>query len=186
MILFVIGGCGSGKSAYAENVLLRLADKGKCGKYYIATMKIYDDEMLRKVERHRELRRGKGFITIEKEVDIHKAFEGIETGKARAALLECATNLAANEMFADSEVKSEIQTADKVINDIKSLSDGLTHLVIVSGNVFEDGGACAGALYDESTLGYIRALGMINRGLAAIADQAVEVVAGIPVVVKGG
>lgn len=194
MTVLVIGGSGSGKSAYAENALLKLADESECKKYYIATMKIYDDEMQRKVDRHREFRCGKGFITIEKEIDIHKAFEGIEIGQNRAVLLECVTNLAANEMFSDNGIKSERLTADKIIRDIKALSEKLTYLVIVSGNIFEDGISgkrasydeisCDGASYDKTTLGYIRALGRINREIAEIADEVVEVVAGIPVVIK--
>ena len=38
--------------------------------------------------------------------------------------------------------------------------------------------------YDESTMNYIKAMGIVNRGLAAMAESVVEVVAGIPVAVK--
>ena len=38
--------------------------------------------------------------------------------------------------------------------------------------------------YDESTMNYIKAMGTVNRGLAAMAESVVEVVAGIPVAVK--
>lgn len=51
MITLVLGGSGSGKSAYAEHLL-----DGKTNKYYIATMQVYDAEGEKKVARHRRLR----------------------------------------------------------------------------------------------------------------------------------
>ena len=65
MITLVLGGSGSGKSAYAEHLL-----DGKTNKYYIATMQVYDAEGEKKVARHRRLRAGKGFVTIEQPRDI--------------------------------------------------------------------------------------------------------------------
>ena len=52
---------------------------------------------------------------------------------------------------------------------------------MVSSNVFEDGIA-----YDETTMEYIRAMGIINQRLAAMADRVVEVVAGLPVLCQKG
>ena len=63
--------------------------------------------------------------------------------------------------------------------DILDLADRLTALVVVTNNVFEDG-----VPYDETTLAYIRALGKINRNLAASAQEVWEVAAGIPVCLK--
>ena len=63
MMILILGGSGSGKSAYAEDYLLRTAGDKK--KYYIATMQIWDEEMQAKVARHHRLRQGKGFTTIE-------------------------------------------------------------------------------------------------------------------------
>ena len=62
MVRFVYGGSGSGKSAFAEQLVV------SCGaerKYYVATMKVYGDEGRRKVARHQKLRENKGFVTIE-------------------------------------------------------------------------------------------------------------------------
>ena len=68
MITLVTGGSGSGKSAYAESLL------SSCEgiRYYIATMQIYDAEGEKKVERHRKLRAGKGFLTIESPMNVGK------------------------------------------------------------------------------------------------------------------
>ena len=172
----IIGGSGSGKSAYAEDYMVSISEDRK--KYYIATMQIYDEEGKRKVERHRMLRGGKGFSTIEQPVDIGKAAEKMEA-EDRTALLECVSNLTANEMFSGEVPATEEVITEKIVGGIAVLNRELTHLVIVSNNVFEDGN-----VYDKTTMAYIRAMGRINQKLAEMADEVVEVVVGIPIVIK--
>ena len=172
----IIGGSGSGKSAYAEDYMVSISEDRK--KYYIATMQIYDEEGKRKVERHRMLRGGKGFSTIEQPVDIGKAAEKMEA-EDRTALLECVSNLTANEMFSGEVPGTEEVITEKIVGGIAVLNRELTHLVIVSNNVFEDGN-----VYDKTTMAYIRAMGHINQKLAEMADEVVEVVVGIPIVIK--
>ena len=172
----IIGGSGSGKSAYAEDYMVSISEDRK--KYYIATMQIYDEEGKRKVERHRMLRGGKGFSTIEQPIDIGKAAEKMEDGD-RTALLECISNLTANEMFLEEVPGTEEVITEKIVGEIAVLNRELTHLVIVSNNVFEDGN-----VYDKTTMAYIRAMGRINQKLAEMADEVVEVVVGIPIVIK--
>ena len=176
MMTLIIGGSGSGKSAYAEDYTISLSEDRK--KYYIATMQIYDEEGKRKVERHRMLRGGKGFSTIEQPVDIGKAAEKMEA-EDRTALLECVSNLTANEMFSGEVPGTEEAITEKIVGGIAVLNRELTHLVIVSNNVFEDGN-----VYDKTTMAYIRAMGRINQKLAEMADEVVEVVVGIPIVIK--
>ncbi|MDY2700014.1 MAG: bifunctional adenosylcobinamide kinase/adenosylcobinamide-phosphate guanylyltransferase [Lachnospiraceae bacterium] len=176
MMTLIIGGSGSGKSAYAEDYIFSLSEKRK--KYYIATMKIYDEEGEKKIQRHRMLRSGKGFSTIEQPVDIGKALEKMKAGE-RTALLECISNLTANEMFSEEVQGTEEVITEKIVSGIASLNKKLDHLVIVSNNVFEDG-----KVYDNTTMAYIRAMGQINQKLAELADEVVEVVVGIPLVIK--
>ena len=176
MMTLIIGGSGSGKSAYAEDYMVSISEDRK--KYYIATMQIYDIEGKRKVERHRMLRGGKGFSTIEQPVDIGKAAEKMEA-EDRTALLECVSNLTANEMFSGEVPGTEEAITEKIVGGIAVLNRELTHLVIVSNNVFEDGN-----VYDKTTMAYIRAMGRINQKLAEMADEVVEVVVGIPIVIK--
>ena len=170
-------------------------------------MQIFDDEGQRKIDRHRRLRAGKGFITIEQPRDIQNAVSKLQSESSlktgRSALLECMSNLVANEMFPpvdasgmqaaeaeketldDPENMNDYETAQishvskKVLKEVSILSENVAELVIVTNNVFEDG-----VSYDESTMNYIKAMGIVNRGLAAMAEHVVEVVAGIPVVVK--
>lgn len=200
MITLIIGGSGSGKSAYAEDYVLAAA--ADLPKYYIATMQVYDAEGERKVERHRRLRAGKGFVTIEQPTNIGKAgikiagnawneqekgdiheVDGMdapnEEKQGGVALLECMSNLVANEMFSGEQMPETDAVVRRVTEEIEALAKQLTHLVIVSNNVFEDGIA-----YDASTLRYIEALGRINTRLADLADHVLEVVVGIPVTVK--
>ena len=196
MMVLVVGGSGSGKSSYAEKVTVSLAQESvkeitkpentslsdlelhTAKKYYLATMQVFDDEGGKMVERHRNLRNGKGFFTIEQPVRISGALEKMEDGD-RAVLLECISNLTANEMFSEKKAMTEIQVTENVIRDIKMLKEQTNHLVVVSNNVFEDG-----ITYDETTTKYIQAMGKINQKLAALADRVVEVVAGIPVIFK--
>ena len=177
MMVLVVGGSGSGKSSYAEKTAVSLAQSGM-KKYYLATMQVFDDEGRKKVDRHRKLRNGKGFFTIEQPIRISSALEKMEDGD-RAVLLECISNLTANEMFSEKKTMTEIQVTENVIRDIKMLKEQTNHLVVVSNNVFEDG-----ITYDETTTKYIRAMGKINQKLAALADRVVEVVEGIPVIIK--
>ena len=175
MITLVTGGSGSGKSAYAESLL------SSCEgiRYYIATMQIYDAEGEKKVERHRKLRAGKGFLTIESPMNVGKIrFAMCRRSRAGAiqagdreksagqlrkemALLECMSNLTANEMFTKDGMKSEEEVVEKIVSEIQTLSQKLDNLVIVTNNVFEDG-----VIYDAGTMEYLRALGRINAALA--------------------
>ena len=185
MMVLVVGGSGSGKSSYAEETSVFLAQENgneiPMKKYYLATMQVFDDEGRKKVEKHRNLRNGKGFFTIEQPTRISDALEKMEDGE-RAVLLECISNLTANEMFSEKKgekAKTEIQVTGNVIRDIRLLKEQTNHLVVVSNNVFEDG-----ITYDETTTKYIQAMGKINQELAALADRVVEVAAGIPVILK--
>lgn len=208
MITLITGGSGSGKSEYAEKYICHAPNKKGCKeKYYIATMQVFDDEGQRKIDRHRRLRAGKGFITIEQPRDIQNAVSKLQSENylktGRLALLECMSNLVANEMFPpvdasdtkeaepnkealdepenmrDYENTKISRVSKKVLKEVRSLSENVAELVIVTNNVFEDG-----VCYDESTMNYIKAMGIVNRGLAAMAESVVEVVAGIPVAVK--
>ncbi len=186
MMVFVIGGSGSGKSVYAEQLAVSLSEKQTLSfqtdcaakKYYLATMKIYDKEGQHKVERHRRLRSGKGFFTIEQPTIIRKALEKMEGGN-RTVLLECISNLTANEMFSEGKTVTEMQVVENITQDIRLLKEQTTNLIVVSNNVFEDG-----MIYDKGVMAYIRAMGKINRNLAELAEHVVEVTAGIPLVIK--
>ena len=68
---------------------------------------------------------------------------------------------------------------EKIVRDIKALASKLDSLVIVSNNIFEDG-----IEYDQYSMEYIRALGLINQKLSDMAEEVIEVVVGLPVKIK--
>lgn len=184
MIFLVYGGSGSGKSEFAENLCTEIAGtKGRtsgCSKFYIATMKARDSESLERIERHKKQRAGKGFFTIEKEMNLAElAGSDRKEFSSSTALLECMSNLLANEMFSSAEDKDESFYREKILADIRILAVVFKNLVIVSGNVFEDGRE-----YDRLTKKYMRLLAAVNAELAVSADSVYELVAGIPVKIK--
>lgn len=100
MFHLITGGSGSGKSLYAEEQTLWMSkqnEKQKAGNpcIYIATMKPYGEETLKKIERHRQLRAGKGFLTAE----CYGRLDRICLPENSGILLECMSNLAANELY---------------------------------------------------------------------------------------
>lgn len=175
MVILIMGGSGSGKSAFAEKCVM---DTGIEKKYYLATMQVYGEEGLKKVERHKQLRSGKGFITIERQTRIELAANELPK-ESSVVLLECMSNLVANEMFTETEMYDSEYVVNKVINGMKELIDKADTTVIVTNNVFEDG-----IEYDHGTKEYMKALGTINQKLAVMADTVYEVVVGIPVKIK--
>lgn len=62
MLILVSGGAASGKSEYAESLIVRAGHEKRT---YIATMEIFDAEGERRAARHRAMRAGKGFTTLE-------------------------------------------------------------------------------------------------------------------------
>ena len=172
MMTLVTGGAKCGKSQYAEKLLENFAGK----KYYIATMEPYGEEALAAIVRHRKLRAGKGFETIERYTDIDGlvTMEEFRLTQGCGILLECTANLCANEMFKDGRI---CDPTEKILRGFLRLKDISAEFVIVTNEVGSDG-----ISYEEGTAEYIRVLGTVNRMTAQMADRVVECVYGIPVV----
>ena len=169
MITLVTGGSKCGKSSYAEGVL----NKWHGEKIYLATMQPYGEEAFAAIARHREMRRGKGFTTLEKYRDIQELVLPPERG----LLLECMGNLLANEMFGEGGLTNPV---DKIVTGVEHIAKTAAHLVIVTSQVGSDG-----ISYTPETCEYIRHLGNINRIVGEMSDNVVECVYGIPVCLKG-
>lgn len=182
MIHLITGGSGSGKSAFAESELLRAGeqnpDVGKkgCPYIYAATMRPYGEETMRKIRRHRMMRAGKGFMTVECPCGL----SDVSLPDNRGVLLECVSNLAANEFFAgDGAVKDVRKTTEKILEGIRRISEQTGNFVIVTNQVNADTKD-----YSEDTNRYIALMGKVNQDIARMADRVTEVVYGIPVQVK--
>lgn len=172
MIILITGGSKCGKSSVAESLLNGFAGK----KYYIAAMEPYGEDALRAIARHREMRRGKGFETIERPRDIGGLILP-ESRLPRCALLECLTTLCANEMFTPGGITDP---SEKIIQGIKNLAAQTEKLVIVTNEVAADG-----IEYPAETMDYIRIMSRLNSRVAALADTVTECVCGIPLALKG-
>ena len=173
MISFVLGGSGSGKSEYAEGEVLAL---GGSKRYYIATMQPFDTEAYAKIDRHRQMRSTKGFDTIEAQVNLPAVT--FPEGERPDVLLECISNLVANEMYSPEGAGEK--TVERVLAGVDALAKSSANLIIVSNNVFSDGDD-----YTPETLKYIDNMAVINNHIADMADRVVEVVSGIPIIHKG-
>lgn len=171
MLILVTGGSGSGKSAFAEELIVQLHKEPYL---YIATMYPFDEECRARIARHRRMRAEKHFRTLE----CYTGLKDAQIERGGSALLECMSNLTANEMYRQDGAGAD--TVRAVLDGVDHVKSRCVHLVIVSNEIFSDG-----IEYDEETKRYQRYLGEINRGLAERADVAVEVVHGIPVVHKG-
>ncbi len=172
MLIVITGGSGSGKSEYAENLAVTLGEK----RIYAATMMVYDEEGRQRVNRHRKMRENKRFHTVECPVNLETILDSPDIGGS-VVLLECMSNLVANEMFsAVSGNRGGDWVSEKIMEGIETVISRCRHLVVVTNEVFSDGNT-----YSPETEAYIKALGRVNRGLAAMADQMTEVICGIPV-----
>ena len=202
MLHIVYGGSASGKSSYAESFAMSLQGEGRL--LYIATMYPYkwntteiDPETMQRIERHRAMRADKGFDTVE----CYRHVEHIVAKRQDVLLLECMSNLLANEMYLEqdsddgglAETMSEVEktgvgmsetlspVSKNIVQALVNLSTRVQDVVIVTNDVFSDGGSLT---YDESTREYVKNLAEINCALAREAATVTEVVCGIPVIVK--
>ncbi len=183
----VVGVPDSGKSALAEKLVLEQSGDGK--RIYLATMIPYGKDGAERVKKHRNLREGKGFFTIEEPVNVSKAVIGVEGIEGSTCLLECISNLVGNVMHDDalildngaggSTVSSENQhhgkkdidewIISKVMTDIEKLAGTCRNLVVVTNSFPGDNEE-----YDEDTRRYVRLVDEINARLSRSADVIYE------------
>lgn len=170
MLILVSGGSASGKSKYAEDLVVQ-APPGE--RIYVATMQVWDEESRRRVERHRAMRAGKGFRTEERPVHL----DHMPVPAGAVVLLEDLSNLTANEWFGPEGREG---AEERVLSGIRKLKAESACTVVVTNELFSDG-----VTYDKETADYLSALARLNAAVAAEADQVYEVVCGIPVCWKG-
>lgn len=163
----VIGGAASGKSAFAEGLVSRTGRE----RVYLATAEAHDDEMRHKLERHRDSR-GPGWRTIEEPLDLGRTLAAI-SGE-HAVLVDCATMWLSNQMLAEND----LDQAEAEL--MAGLSLCAAPVVMVTNEV----GLCV--VPDNALARRFReAQGRLNCKLAAKAGLVVNVMAGLPQVLKG-
>ena len=104
MLTLVLGGAASGKSEYAESLVLKTA----LPRYYLATMQVWDAECAARVAKHRKMRARKQFTTVE--CPLH--LEQVQLPARGTALLEDLGNLTANELYSPGGAGKHAARAD--------------------------------------------------------------------------
>ena len=167
MFSLIIGGSGSGKSAFAESLVSRLSGR----RIYLATMRSDGEEAFSRIARHRAQRRELAFETIECPVNL----AALDLPDNANVLLEDLGNLLANELFSPQG-----GGAEQALRGIEALRLRCAHLAVVTNEVFSGGDR-----YEGETLRYLRELALLNRSLAAEAELVAELVCGLPNLLKG-
>lgn len=164
MIILLVGGSKSGKSIAAQKYS-KLIENKEGALYYLATMKASDLEDMKRIENHLLERKGWGFITIEKDKDLKDIVDNLS--KKDTILLDSITSLVTNEMFDNGSFI--INVSDKIIKEIRLISEKIENLIIVTDYLFSDG-----IIYDNYTESFRREMGKLNINLASIADIVIE------------
>jgi adenosylcobinamide kinase / adenosylcobinamide-phosphate guanylyltransferase len=166
-LTMVIGGARSGKSRFAEGLI---AKSGRIQRY-IATAHAWDDEMRARIAEH-QADRGTGWITVEATLRLDDAL--VSAQKGEAVLVDCATLWLSNHLLAEHDL------AEECTKLLAALATCAAPVVMVTNEVG------FGIVPDNALARRFRdAQGRLNQQLAAQADLAVLVVAGLPVVLKG-
>lgn len=188
MNVMVVGGSASGKSEVAEGIAMQLGSR----KLYIATMRPGGAEAEWRIARHRGLRSGKGFATVEcceslssLRIDWADVGDGAASGfrnGCRVVLLECLGNLVSNELYDDNGALCDADSVFRcVMSGIAAVERQCDHLVMVA----NEAGSGDVALPDHMC-SFVEMQGRVNNEIAARSAAVVEVVCGLPVFVKGG
>lgn len=170
-ITLALGGVRSGKSSYAQR-LAEQADEVT----FVATAEARDDEeMRRKIERHRADRPPRWEL-IEEPLDLAAILA--HAGPAQTLLIDCLTLFAANLLEAYPEDKPGV---DRWLEGFyRALESSSCQVILVSNEV-------GSGVVPAYTLGrrFRDLVGEINQRVAEIADAVVLMTAGMPLALKG-
>ncbi len=170
-ITFVIGGCRSGKSGYAQHLAEGIQNKNRI---FIATCVPCDEEMQERVRKHQE-DRDSTWTTVDAPILLPDILR--EYGKEENVVLaDCLTLWISNLlMYPD------------IIQEIELRVDSLIHaLENVNGTVIVVSNEVGAGIVPENRLArqFRDIVGILNRKTAAAADEVIWMVAGIPVKIK--
>jgi adenosylcobinamide kinase/adenosylcobinamide-phosphate guanylyltransferase len=170
-ITLVTGGVRSGKSAHALS--LALGRQGK--RAFIATAEPLDGEMRERIESHRR-ERGDAFLTVEEPLDPARSLRALPADVA-VALLDCLTVWLGNLMHRGDGIDD---AHPQVASLMELLKDPPFDLVIVTNEV-----GMGIVPHNDMARRFRDLAGRVNREVAALADEVILMVCGIPVTVKG-
>lgn len=186
-LVFVTGAARSGKSYHAEALAASLGGNGPV--LYVATADVGDEEMKRRVEEHR-IRRPQNWGTLEARREVAERLrESSVSGAPSVVLLDCLSLLVSNVLLDIVEVFGDGNDAEsKASEAVRAEVDALVSwrdevgcdLLVVSNEV-------GWGVVPPHRLGriYRDLLGRANQQVAAASTDALLMVAGIPVTLKG-
>ena len=193
-LIFVTGGAKSGKSKFAEEMLLKL-NNGKQKNIYLATSLIFDEEMKEKIRLHKK-RRKNDWFTVETyknfENELNNFFENNDKTKNNM-LVDCLTNMITNIIFENKNIdwdnfekKLYIQTLEKLNKNVENSVNKLLNVTNEFENVIIVSNELGMGLVPSYPLGrYFREIaGKMNQIVAEKADEVYFVVSGIPMKIK--
>jgi adenosylcobinamide kinase/adenosylcobinamide-phosphate guanylyltransferase len=170
-VTLVLGGVRSGKSRFA----LQLASKAPTVTF-VATARACDDEMRVKIERHRA-ERPAHWKTREEPLKLAELIAEIGA-RDDLVLVDCLTLFAANLMEAHGQDSLALLAATQDL--ISALRKAKCRVVLVSNEVGSGivPAYAAGRQFRD-------VLGELNQQVAAIADEVILMIAGLPLPIKG-
>ncbi|KXH83944.1 bifunctional adenosylcobinamide kinase/adenosylcobinamide-phosphate guanylyltransferase [Sporosarcina sp. HYO08] len=179
-LTFISGGVRSGKSAYAEKLLVNEARKNGHRLVYIASGVSTDEEMQKRIEKHQQDRAVEQWITIEQPIQLEKVLPFIQRGDC--VLWDCLTTWLANEMYAGWEVGKPCieqphcfdRKVERLFETIEEIQRIAAHFVIVSNEVLNDW-----PMYDASMEKFLAWIGKLHQSLVTKANTAIEMNYGI-------
>ena len=178
MNVLISGGCKNGKTAFAQDIAVKLSKNGQ--RYYVATMLPYDDEDRARIARHIDERAGMGFQTLEQPRDIAGCLS--EANKSGAFLIDSVTALLVNEMYPDMRMEgADPAAAERCRAGLLNITKEAGNAVFVSDYIYSDA-----IRYDAFTENYRASLAMLDRSLASVCDTVIELCAGNVIFHKGG
>jgi adenosylcobinamide kinase/adenosylcobinamide-phosphate guanylyltransferase len=170
-MIFITGGCRSGKSRYA----LDYVDRHFSKKIYLATCEALDEEMAQRIAHHKKMR-GPEWQTIEEPVEVVDQIR-LHAKGVEVILLDCLTLWLSNLLIKWDDDSKIIKETERLIDTIKQSQ---TSFLVVSNEV---GMGIVPA--DPLSRRFRDLSGMANQRMAEAAHTAILMVSGIPVLLKG-
>ena len=183
MNIFISGGCKNDKSYHAQELARSMAQEKNVPLYYLATMIPCDEEDEARIARHLSEREGWGFDTIEQGLNIcdaltGKTVSGVDVSCDGVFLLDSVTALLSNEMFrADGTM--DLDAPQRLAEELSRFARESGNTVFVSDYIYSDADR-----FDEYTEAYRRGLALLDRTLAKLCEQVVEVCYGFKYLYK--
>jgi adenosylcobinamide kinase/adenosylcobinamide-phosphate guanylyltransferase len=167
----VLGGTRSGKSRFSEQLALKMSNK----RVYLATSEAFDEEMVRRIEKHKKDREKLNFHTIEEPIDLATTLKKIEQ-EGQVVVVECISTWIGNLLHYEG-IKDDYKQVKDFLDYLKTAKQ---KIIIVSNEVGQ-----SLVPIEAISRHFVDLVGFLNQDIAKIASTVVWVVAGLPRYLKG-